>query len=175
MRNTRFFNKQRLFSTQPQCCLTFSWIELQMLLRCCLIHVNVIILRHFLFSLYLHPCLDLSLLMLCLVFLLRRPQALKNITGAAVVNMRCRLDIRKAIIWHIVGCYGCNYARSRVCWNVMDLIKQHQIKTLHNLSVRIGYQGPRDWSNFGIVFSDASLSLFSDRRLSLLPKYTLFL
>ena len=39
----------RFFSTQPQCCLTFSWIEFQMLLRCCLIHINVIILRHLLF------------------------------------------------------------------------------------------------------------------------------
>ena len=35
-RYTLFFNKQRFFSTQPQCCLTFSWIELQMLLRRCL-------------------------------------------------------------------------------------------------------------------------------------------
>ena len=40
-----FFNKQHLFSTQPQCCLTFSWIELQMLLKCCLIHKSIIILR----------------------------------------------------------------------------------------------------------------------------------
>ena len=28
-----FFHKQRFFSTQPQCCLTFSWIEFQMLLN----------------------------------------------------------------------------------------------------------------------------------------------
>ena len=28
-----------LFSTQPWCCVTFSWIKLQMLLRCCLIHI----------------------------------------------------------------------------------------------------------------------------------------
>ena len=41
----------------------FSWIELQMLLRCCLIHVSIIILTHFLFSLYLYPCLDLCLFM----------------------------------------------------------------------------------------------------------------
>ena len=42
-----FFYKQRFFSTQPQCCLTFSWIELQMMVRCCLIHTSSIILRHF--------------------------------------------------------------------------------------------------------------------------------
>ena len=47
------------FSTQPQCCLTFSWIELKMLLKCCLIHKSIIILRHFLYLLYLCPCLDL--------------------------------------------------------------------------------------------------------------------
>ena len=34
-----------LFSTQPQYCLT-SWIELQMLLRSCVIYINIIILRH---------------------------------------------------------------------------------------------------------------------------------
>ena len=35
-----FFYKQHFYSTQSQCCLTFSWIERQMLLRCCLIHVS---------------------------------------------------------------------------------------------------------------------------------------
>ena len=34
-----FFYKQRFFSTQPQCCLIFSWIEPQMLLGCWLIHI----------------------------------------------------------------------------------------------------------------------------------------
>ena len=63
---THFFYKQCLFSTQPQCCLTFSWIELQMLLRCCLIHISIIILRHLLYLLYLCPCLDLGLFMSCL-------------------------------------------------------------------------------------------------------------
>ena len=60
---TRFFYKQRFFSTQPQCCLTFSWIELQMLLRCCLIHISIIILRRFIYLLYLCPCLHLGLFM----------------------------------------------------------------------------------------------------------------
>ena len=50
---TRFFCKQHLFLAQPQSCLTFSGIELQMLLRCCLIHISSIILRHFLDLLYL--------------------------------------------------------------------------------------------------------------------------
>ena len=65
-----FFYKQRFSSTQPQCCLTFSRIELQMLLRCCLIHVRIIIVIHFLYLLYLCPCLDLGLFMsyLCDLF-----------------------------------------------------------------------------------------------------------
>ena len=42
------FWKATLFSTQSQFCLTFSWIEVQMLLRCCLIHTNII-LRDFLY------------------------------------------------------------------------------------------------------------------------------
>ena len=49
-----FFYKQRFFSTHPQCCLIFSWIELQMLLRCCLIHLSIIIPRHFFYLLYFH-------------------------------------------------------------------------------------------------------------------------
>ena len=58
---TLFLFKQRIFSTQPQRCLNFSWIELQMLLRCWLIHTSIIILRHFLYLLYLCLCLNLGL------------------------------------------------------------------------------------------------------------------
>ena len=61
-----FFYKQRFFSTQPQCCLTFSWIELQTFLRCCLVHISIIILGHFLNLLYLCSCLDLGLFILYL-------------------------------------------------------------------------------------------------------------
>ena len=51
-------------------CLTFSWIELQMLLMCCLIHISIIIPRHFLYLLI--SCLDLHLFMsyLCDLFLI---------------------------------------------------------------------------------------------------------
>ena len=51
------------FSTQPQCYLTFSWTDLQALLRCYLIHVSIIMLRHFWYLLYLCSCLDLGLFM----------------------------------------------------------------------------------------------------------------
>ena len=47
-----FFYKERFFSIRPQCCLTFSLIELQMLLRCCLRHRSIIILRHFIFTIF---------------------------------------------------------------------------------------------------------------------------
>ena len=46
----RFFYKQRFFSTHPQWCLDLSWIDLQMLLRCCLIHITIVI--HFIFSIF---------------------------------------------------------------------------------------------------------------------------
>ena len=67
-----FFYEQRFFSTQPQCCLTFSWIELQMLLRCCLIHTIIVIMRHFLHLLHLCRCLGLDLFVpsLCDLFLI---------------------------------------------------------------------------------------------------------
>ena len=62
----KLFYKQRPFSTHPQCCLTFAFIEIQMLLRCCLIDLNIIILRSILYLPYLSPCLTLGLLMSCL-------------------------------------------------------------------------------------------------------------
>ena len=61
--NTRFFINNAFFSTQPQCYLTFSRIELQMLFRCCLIDVTIIILRRLLYLLYFCPCLELGLFM----------------------------------------------------------------------------------------------------------------
>ena len=50
--NVGFFCKQLVFSAQPQCCLTFLWLEFQMLLRCCLIDINIIILRHLIFTIF---------------------------------------------------------------------------------------------------------------------------
>ena len=47
-----FFYKQRFFSTQPRCCLTFSRIELQMLLRCCLLRITICTETHFMFSIF---------------------------------------------------------------------------------------------------------------------------
>ena len=35
---THAFYKQHFLSTQPRCCLTISWTELQVLLKCCLKH-----------------------------------------------------------------------------------------------------------------------------------------
>ena len=55
---TLLFYKQRFLSTQPQCCLTCTWFELRMLLRCYLIHKSI--LRHFFYLLYLSPYLDLG-------------------------------------------------------------------------------------------------------------------
>ena len=43
------FYKQHFSSTQPQCCFTFSWIGIKVLLMCCLIHISIIIRRHLLF------------------------------------------------------------------------------------------------------------------------------
>ena len=57
---TRFFISNAFFLFKPQCCLTFSWVELQMLLRCCLIRISIIILKQVLYLQYLCPCLDLG-------------------------------------------------------------------------------------------------------------------
>ena len=71
MQITCFFYKQLFFSTQPQCCLTYSsWTELQMLLRYCLMHIRIIIPGHIIYLLHLCPCLGLGLFMsyLCDLF-----------------------------------------------------------------------------------------------------------
>ena len=67
---TLFFISNAYFSTQPQRCLTLSGIKLRMLLRCCLIHKSIIILRHSLYLLYFCTFLDLVLFMsdLCDLF-----------------------------------------------------------------------------------------------------------
>ena len=63
--NTRFFSyKQRFFSTQSRCCLTSLWIEFQMLLRCCLIHITIIILRYISYLVYFCPYLGLYVVFL---------------------------------------------------------------------------------------------------------------
>ena len=56
-----FFISNAFFSTQHPCCLTILWIELQMLLRCCLIHITIIILRQNLQLVFSCPCLALGL------------------------------------------------------------------------------------------------------------------
>ena len=73
--NTCLFYKQCFFSTQPQCYLTLSWIQLQMLPKCWLVHMSIIIVRRFLYLLYLCPYLDLGLFMLYLsdLFLFSSP------------------------------------------------------------------------------------------------------
>ena len=60
--STLVFYKQRFFSTQPQFCLAFSWIKFQILLRCCLIHITIIILRRILSLVRLCSRLGLGLL-----------------------------------------------------------------------------------------------------------------
>ena len=47
-----FFYKRNFFPTQPQRCLNFSRLKLQIFLRCCLIHITIIILRDLWFSFF---------------------------------------------------------------------------------------------------------------------------
>ena len=55
------FYEQCFSSIQPQCCLTFSWIELQILPTCCLLHISIIILwEHISYLVYFRPCLGVG-------------------------------------------------------------------------------------------------------------------
>ena len=49
---TPFFISNTFFSIQSQCCLTFSWTELQMLLSCCLTHKHHHIETLFIFTIF---------------------------------------------------------------------------------------------------------------------------
>ena len=66
---TLFFIRNAFFNS-ASVLLNFPWIDLQMLLRCCLIHLSIIILWQFLYLLYLYISLDLRLFMsyLCALF-----------------------------------------------------------------------------------------------------------
>ena len=57
-----FITNAFFFSSQPQRCLTFSWIELQMLIRCCLIDKH----HHTEIILIFTICIELGLFMSCL-------------------------------------------------------------------------------------------------------------
>ena len=61
--NYPLFYKQRFLSALPQCCLTFSWIEFQILLKCCLMPIAIIITWHILYLICLCKCLGLGLFM----------------------------------------------------------------------------------------------------------------
>ena len=72
---TPSFYKQRVLSTQFQCCSTFSWTELQMLLRCCLIYISIITLTskalyiyYIVFASSSRICLFMSYLLLSDIF-----------------------------------------------------------------------------------------------------------
>ena len=58
-----FFKKKHFFSTQPQRCIIFSQIDLQMLLTFFLIHIAIMLLRPILYLVYLWPCLGQGLFM----------------------------------------------------------------------------------------------------------------
>ena len=64
--STRFFTSN-VFSAPPQCCLTLSWNEFQMLLRCYLIHIKSPCWKTFyIYYICTNQCLDLGLFMLYL-------------------------------------------------------------------------------------------------------------
>ena len=61
---TKFF-----FNSASQYCLTVAWIQLQMLFRCYVLHINTTIIRHILHLVYLCPVLGLILFILNLGFI----------------------------------------------------------------------------------------------------------
>ena len=69
---TLFFTSNNFFNL-ASVLLKFSWTGLEVLLRCCLIPVTIIIMRHTLYLVYLCPCLGLGLFTsylcdLCFIF-----------------------------------------------------------------------------------------------------------
>ena len=64
---TLLFYKQHSLSTQSQCFLTFPWIELQMLLRCCLICIHLLYLGLGLFMSYLSDLFFIFIFMFIMI------------------------------------------------------------------------------------------------------------
>ena len=60
--DVHLFYKKRFFLTRTQCRLTFSWIELQMLFRCSLIHITILYWDN-IYLVYLCACLRSGLFM----------------------------------------------------------------------------------------------------------------
>ena len=91
-----------VFSTPSQCCFTFSWIELQMLLRCCFIHITIIIMRHISHIVYLCPCLTLGLFVsyLCDIFFISASFSLPFIIYPYLNRCTCFLYIFNNISYH---------------------------------------------------------------------------
>ena len=69
-----------LFFNSASRCLTILWIELQVLLWCCLIHIIIITLKHILYLVHMYPCLGLGLFIsyLCNLFFIFSPFFIMN-------------------------------------------------------------------------------------------------
>ena len=62
--HTRFFNKQCIFSTQRQCCLTFYELSIhEFCFKCCLLQIDMVLPRHAIFRMFI-PFLRLGLLII---------------------------------------------------------------------------------------------------------------
>ena len=89
------------FLFQLKCCLTFSQIELQMLIRCCLIHINIIIMRHsFIFITLL--CLDLGL-------------SMSYLCDQFFIFIFILMMINQVILWIHTHTHTSSFAYFRIC------------------------------------------------------------
>ena len=68
-----YFISNAFFSTQHQCWLTFSWIVLQIWLRCCLIHILIILIQFFIFSIFLSMCRSIYFVSTWFIFFIYIP------------------------------------------------------------------------------------------------------
>ena len=120
MESTRFFYKQSVLITQPQRCLTFSWIGLQVFLRCYLIDVSILILRHFLYLLYLRPCLDLQ----SYIGYLR--QTLVSMWNSAVrKNLNCHFFRRLLLALAKISFWGEDWSLGNNSMQFLDFLMFH--------------------------------------------------
>ena len=96
--NCSLFFISNAFFQQPLFCLTFSWIELQMLLRCSLIHKSFMILRP-LHLQYLCSCHDVGLLM-------------SRLCGLFFIFIFIFIMINRTILWIQAHLFFCLYFRT---------------------------------------------------------------
>ena len=115
-----FFCFFMLFSAQPQSRLNFSWLEFQMLLRCCLNTYGHHYFETISYLVYLCPCLGPGL------FMSYQPWFSANFSFALLIKEACNF-LAPLIIFPVYVIFNSNNANSSRHWNISINVTIHYL------------------------------------------------